>query len=141
MDWNLVCRDSTGFAVRPLVLEFERRKPEHALAHRADAVGEGTRDRYFARTEEPADALRVSLSLRAEVVDLPVFFRNMLRKRRRMERREIGLADEVDRENQRIADLRVVHVEIGACREFSAGDADKLDCRYEKERTHLACTL
>ena len=58
-----------------------------------------------------------------------------------MERREIGLADEVDRENQRIADLRVVHVEIGACREFSAGDADKLDCRYEKERTHLACTL
>ena len=141
MDWNLVCRDSTGFAVRPLVLEFERRKPEDAIAHWADAVGEGTRDRDFARTEKPADALRVGLGLRAKVVNLPVFFRNMLRKRRRMERREVGLADEVDRENQGIADLRVVHVEIGARREFSAGDAGKLDRRYEKEGAHLACTL
>ena len=58
-----------------------------------------------------------------------------------MKRREVGLADEVDRENEWIADLCVVHVKVGACREFSAGNADKLDCRYEKERTHLACTL
>ena len=58
-----------------------------------------------------------------------------------MERREVGLADEVDRENEWIADLCVVHVKVGARRKLSAGDAGKLDRRYEKERTHLACTL
>ena len=59
-----------------------------------------------------------------------------------MERGEVGLADEVDGEDERIAHLRVVHVEVGARREFAACHAGKPD-RREKEnrRGHRATTL
>ena len=142
VDWNLVCRDSPGFAIRSFVFEFERGEPENALAHRADAVCKRTRDRDFARTEKTADALRVSLGLRAEVVDLPVFLGDVFRKRRRMESRKVRIADEVDCEDERIANLRVVHVEIGARRKLPARHAGKTYRRQKKNsRGHRDSTL
>ena len=142
VDGNLVRRDRPHFSVRPFVLEFERGEPENALAHRADAIRERAGDCDFPRTEESANALRVGLGLRAQVVDLPVLLRDVPRKRRRMERREVGIPDEIYREHKGIADLCIVHVEVGARRELPARHAHELDRRQKENCTrHRATTL
>ena len=97
MDGDVVRPDEALLAVRPRVLELQRRKPQYALAHRAHTVGEAPR---------VAECVR----LRAHVVHLPIPLADGLRERRRMQVLEVRLADEVNRQDQRIANLHVVGV-------------------------------
>lgn len=91
------------------IRELERGKFEQPVAQRAHSV-----------REPPGVA--VCRSLGARIVDLPRPGVNFAGQARRMERREIGVSDEIYRQRHRIADMHVAAVERGLGAENAAGN-------------------
>ena len=113
VDRYLVGAHQPPGAVGGPVLELERREPQHALSQRADAVGEAPR-------------VAVGVGLRARVVEPPVAAVHGAGKARRVQRTEVGLAKEVDREHHRVSDLDVVGVKERTGPQARAGHPGKL---------------